>query len=94
MGPAAWPSVASANDGEAYLEAVQISYVPEASVRNGSFQTDGCDVVWPREPFTDADLVSLKSSGATIQSRTPPGLLWAYSGRRNSGIDPRNRFHQ
>ena len=74
----AWPSAASANDGEAYLDAVEISYVPEASVRNGSFQTGDLDIVWPREPFTDADLALLQASGATIQSRSLPGPSWAY----------------
>lgn len=74
----AWPSAASANEGEAYLDAVEISYVPEASVRNGSFQAGDLDIVWPREPFTDADLALLESAGATIESRSLPGPSWAY----------------
>lgn len=74
----AWASAASENQGEAYLDEVEITYVPEANVRNGSFQSGDLDIVWPREPFTDADLALLESVGGTIQSRSLPGPSWAY----------------
>lgn len=74
----AWPSASSANRGEAYLDGVEITYVPEANVRNGSFQAGDLDIAWPREPFTDADLALLESVGGTIESRSLPGPSWAY----------------
>lgn len=74
----AWPSESSANEGDAYLDGVEITYVPEANVRNGSFQSGEIDVAWPRDPFTDADLALLSSVGGTIQSRSLPGPSWAY----------------
>lgn len=69
----AWPSPAAHNPGEAYLERVEISYIPEESVRNGQFLQGQVDIVWPREPFTEVDLALLRRNGAQIHSRSLPG---------------------
>ncbi len=69
----AWPSANAQNKGEAYLDAVEVSYVPEESVRNGQFVQGQVDILWPRNPFSEVDLNLFKSRGATIQSRSLPG---------------------
>jgi peptide/nickel transport system substrate-binding protein len=61
------------NKGEAHLDAVDISYVPEESVRNGEFLQGQVDILWPRDPFSDVNQQLFKSKGATIQSRSLPG---------------------
>lgn len=75
----AWPSANVQNKGEAHIDAVDITYVPEDSVRNGQFLQGQVDVVWPRAPFSDVDQKLFRSKGATIQSRSLPGpafVLW------------------
>ena len=69
----AWPSANVGNKGEAHLDAVEISYIPEESVRNGLFLQGQADILWPRNPFSEVDLKLLQSKGATIQSRSLPG---------------------
>lgn len=69
----AWPSASADNPGEAYLDAVDVSYVPEESVRNGQFLQGQIDIVWPRNPFSDVDLRLFESRNATIHSRSLPG---------------------
>ncbi|MBC3951944.1 ABC transporter substrate-binding protein [Pseudomonas folii] len=69
----AWPSANAKNKGEAHLNTVEVSYVPEESVRNGQFVQGQVDILWPRAPFSEVDLNLFKSKGATIQSRSLPG---------------------
>jgi peptide/nickel transport system substrate-binding protein len=69
----AWPSANVKNKGDAHLSAVEVSYVPEESVRNGQFVQGQVDILWPRAPFSEVDLNLFKSKGATIQSRSLPG---------------------
>ncbi|TBU84773.1 ABC transporter substrate-binding protein [Phytopseudomonas dryadis] len=69
----AWASANVKNQGEAHLDAVEISYIPEESVRNGLFVQGKVDLLWPRNPFSEVDLHLLQSKGATIQSRSLPG---------------------
>ncbi len=69
----AWASATMKNQGEAHLEAVDISYIPEESVRNGLFLQGKTDILWPRNPFSEVDLKLFQSKGATIQSRSLPG---------------------
>ena len=68
-----WPSGAARNPGEAWIDKVAVSYVPEESVRNGQFVAGAVDIVWPRNPFTDLDLRQLKGAGASVHSRALPG---------------------
>jgi peptide/nickel transport system substrate-binding protein len=69
----AWPSPAASNRGEAYLERVEIRYVPEESVRNGQFLQGQVDIVWPRDPFREVDLEFFRKGNAQILSRSLPG---------------------
>ena len=69
----AWPSANVQNKGEAHLEAVDVTYVPEESVRNGQFIQGQVDILWPRDPFAEVDLNLFKSKHANIQSRSLPG---------------------
>ncbi|SEE55422.1 peptide/nickel transport system substrate-binding protein [Pseudomonas costantinii] len=69
----AWASANMKNQGEAHLDAIDISYIPEESVRNGLFLQGKTDILWPRNPFSEVDLKLFESKGATIQSRSLPG---------------------
>ncbi|MCO8164318.1 ABC transporter substrate-binding protein [Pseudomonas sp. 21LCFQ02] len=68
-----WASANVKNQGEAHLDTVEISYIPEESVRNGLFLQGKADILWPRNPFSEVDLKLFQSKGATIQSRSLPG---------------------
>lgn len=72
----AWPSASVKNRGKAYLDAVEVQYIPEDSVRNGQFLQGDLDVVWPRNPFSDVDIAFLTSNGGQIVSRPLPGPAW------------------
>ncbi|QLF95104.1 ABC transporter substrate-binding protein [Pseudomonas sp. ABC1] len=83
----AWPSANVRNRGEAHLDRVEVSYVPEESVRNGQFLQGQVDILWPRNPFSEVDLELFQSRGATIQSRSLPGpALNLYPNTRNGRI--------
>jgi peptide/nickel transport system substrate-binding protein len=69
----AWASANMKNQGEAHLDAVDVTYIPEESVRNGLFVQGKADILWPRNPFSEVDLKLFQSKGATIQSRSLPG---------------------
>ncbi|MGC1329413.1 MAG: ABC transporter substrate-binding protein, partial [Pseudomonas sp.] len=72
----AWASANVQNKGDAHVAAVEVSYIPEESVRNGQFLQGQVDILWPRNPFSDVDLKLLESKHATIQSRSLPGPAW------------------
>ncbi|VVP69565.1 Heme-binding protein A [Pseudomonas fluorescens] len=74
----AWSSANSQNRGEAHLDEVDVSYIPEESVRNGQFVQGQLDILWPRAPFSEVDTQLFTSKNATIQSRSLPGpaLNW------------------
>lgn len=83
----AWASANMQNQGEAHLDAVDISYIPEESVRNGLFLQGKADILWPRNPFSEVDLKLFQSKGATIQSRSLPGpALNLYPNTRGARI--------
>jgi peptide/nickel transport system substrate-binding protein len=91
----AWPSGAANNPGEAYLDAIDVRYVPEESVRNGQFLQGEVDIVWPRDPFAEVDVQLLTSKGGRIASRSLPGVAWnLYPNVRGEGplADPRVRL--
>lgn len=69
----AWPSANVHNRGAAHVDAINISYIPEESVRNGLFLQGKADILWPRNPFSEVDLKLFQVKGATIQSRSLPG---------------------
>jgi peptide/nickel transport system substrate-binding protein len=74
----AWPSANAQNRGEAHLDKVDVTYIPEESVRNGQFVQGQLDILWPRAPFSEVDSKLFESKKATIQSRSLPGpaLNW------------------
>lgn len=83
----AWASANVSNKGAAHLDAVEISYIPEESVRNGLFLQGKADILWPRNPFSEVDLKLFQSKGATIQSRSLPGpALNLYPNTRNNRL--------
>ncbi|CAN7691749.1 ABC transporter substrate-binding protein [Rhizobium rhizogenes] len=69
----AWPSKAAHNPGKAYLDAVEIQYIPEESVRSGQFLQGELELLWPRDPFSDVDIKQFESINAQILSRSLPG---------------------
>lgn len=83
----AWASANVQNKGEAHLAAIEVSYVPEESVRNGLFLQGKVDILWPRVPFSEVDLQLFQRNAATIQSRSLPGPAWnLYPNTRNNRI--------
>jgi peptide/nickel transport system substrate-binding protein len=91
----AWASASMKNKGDAHLEAVEISYIPEESVRNGLFLQGQADVLWPRNPFSEVDLKLYQSKGATIQSRALPGpALNLYPNTRGQRVLADKRVRQ
>jgi peptide/nickel transport system substrate-binding protein len=72
----AWASANLKNQGEAHVDAIEASYVPEESVRNGLFIQGQVDIVWPRTPFSEVDIALFKQHEASIQSRSLPGPAW------------------
>lgn len=91
----AWASAASSNPREAHVDAVDIRYVPEESVRNGQFAQGEVDIVWPRNPFSDVDLKRFAALGATVQSRAlpgPAGNLYPNVAKGRVLADPRLRL--
>ncbi|AZE84086.1 ABC transporter, substrate-binding protein [Pseudomonas orientalis] len=83
----AWASANMKNQGEAHLDAVDISYIPEESVRNGLFLQGKADILWPRNPFSEVNQKLFQSKGATIQSRSLPGpALNLYPNTRGARI--------
>ena len=82
-----WASANMKNKADAHLDAVDISYIAEESVRNGLFLQGKVDVLWPRNPFSEVDLKLYQSKGATIQSRALPGpALNLYPNTRNGRV--------
>ncbi|MGD0676666.1 MAG: ABC transporter substrate-binding protein [Polyangiaceae bacterium] len=69
----AWPSAAASNRGEAYLDGIEVHYVPEESVRNGQFLQGRVDLVWPRDPFRQVDVELFERNHAQILTRSLPG---------------------
>ncbi|WKN23793.1 ABC transporter substrate-binding protein [Azotobacter vinelandii] len=91
----AWPSANLKNPGVAHLDSVELSYVPEESVRNGLFLQGQVDILWPRNPFSEVDLKLFQSRGATIQSRSLPGPAFnLYPNAQDKRVlgDPRVRL--
>ncbi|WP_159498242.1 ABC transporter substrate-binding protein [Microbacterium sp. 18062] len=69
----AWASELNAHQGDAYLDAVHISYVAEDSVRVGDLTSGASDIDWPRNPLTPEQVAQVEAAGATVESRSLPG---------------------
>jgi len=74
----AWPSKLVKNQGAAYLDAIDVKYIKEDSVRVGSLTSGSIDIAWPRLPISEADQQVIRSSGGSIVSRPLPGISNGY----------------
>jgi peptide/nickel transport system substrate-binding protein len=70
----AWPSKLVKNQGAAYLDGIEVTYIAEDSVRVGNLTSGTIDVAWPRLPISDADQKVIQASGGTIVTRSLPGI--------------------
>lgn len=69
-----WPSAASENKGDAHLDGISVSFIPESSNRVGSVISGEVDIAWPRDPFTNEDYQYITSRGLKIIQRSIPGI--------------------
>lgn len=69
------PSPFANHKGDAYLDKIEINYVPEKSVRIGSLNGGQIDLIWPDNDssFDENDVAQIKQGGNTIDSRSVPG---------------------
>ncbi|MBT0772185.1 ABC transporter substrate-binding protein [Kineosporia sp. J2-2] len=74
----AWPSQLVKNQGAAYLDAIEVSYIKEDSVRVGSLTSGSVDIAWPRLPISEADQKVIEATGASVESRSLPGISSSY----------------
>lgn len=96
----AWPSTASENQGEAYLDSITFTYIPEDANRVGSVIAGEVDVAWPRDPFTESDYDQIVASGLSIIQKSIPGITESlypnvrYEERPFSDLDVRLAFNK
>ena len=69
-----WGSPINSNRAAAYIDELDVKYIPEESVLVGALNSGQIDVAWPRNPLSAADQQSIKSGGGSIQSAVLPGL--------------------
>lgn len=69
----AWPSSLAQHDGAAHLDGIEITVVPEATVRNGSLSSGQIDIDTAVLP---QDEEVLESSGFPLVSRPNPGVVY------------------
>lgn len=87
----------AAHQGDAYLDSITISYVPENSVRLGNFASGTADIVWTDSdsPFVQNDITQIKQTGGTVQSRALPGATFGlFPNVRNGGVLSDNDVRQ
>jgi len=66
------------NQGPAYLDRIEVVYIPEDTVRVGSLQSGEVDVAAPRNPFAATDIDLLKANDIEFTSFSLPGTIEAY----------------
>jgi peptide/nickel transport system substrate-binding protein len=71
-----WGSSINTNRGAAYIDKLNVTYIPEESVLVGSLTSGQIDVAWPRNPLTSADQDQIKSAGGSVQTAVLPGLTY------------------
>jgi peptide/nickel transport system substrate-binding protein len=72
----AWGSSINTNTGAAYIDKLNVTYIPEESVLVGSLTSGQIDVAWPRNPLTQADQETIKAAGDSVDSAVLPGLTY------------------
>jgi peptide/nickel transport system substrate-binding protein len=70
----AWPSDQVENQGEAHLDSITYSYIPEDANRVGSVLSGEIDLAWPRDPFTEEDYQQILGEGLEVSSKSVPGI--------------------
>ncbi len=70
----AWPSKLVKNQGAAYLDAINVTYITEDSVRVGNLLAGDIDIAWPRLPISLADQQRITAAGDTVVKRSLPGI--------------------
>jgi len=69
----AWGSAASDHQGEAYLDTVTLTVIPEASVRTGSLQSGQIDAT---AAISTVDLPQFDGNGFWLEYRANPGVVF------------------
>ena len=78
----------STHKGDAYLDRIEVNYVPESSVRIGSLAGGQIDEIWLDNDaaFSENDAAQIRQAGGSIQSRAVPGTAWnLYPNVRSGG---------
>ncbi|PLS31688.1 ABC transporter substrate-binding protein [Bifidobacterium margollesii] len=72
------PSPFSKHQGDAYLDKIVVSYVPEDSVRVGNFVGGQTDVIWSDSDsqIVENDEQQIKQVGGSLQTRGLPGSVF------------------
>lgn len=78
----AWPSEVSANPGEAYLDQIDFTIVPESGVRSGGLASDQFDAVGDVLP---QDVPQVEGSGGSVLTRTNPGVAFVLQPNVSTG---------
>ncbi|KQY25341.1 ABC transporter substrate-binding protein [Cellulomonas sp. Root485] len=78
----AWPSEVSENPGEAYLDQIDFSIVPESGVRSGGLASDQFDAVGDVLP---QDVPQVEGSGGAVLTRTNPGVAFVLQPNVSAG---------
>ena len=69
----AWASQVSQNQGEAYLDQIDFTVVPESGVRAGGLASDQFDAVGDVLP---QDVAQVEGAGGSVLTRTNPGVTF------------------
>jgi peptide/nickel transport system substrate-binding protein len=77
----------AANQGPAYIDRLELVFIPEDSVRVGSLQSGEVDAAAPRNPFSQPDRDLLAAHGIVLESFALPGPIEAYYPKVTEG-DP------
>jgi peptide/nickel transport system substrate-binding protein len=78
----AWPSEVSQNPGEAYLDQIDFTIVPESGVRSGGLASDQFDAVGDVLP---QDVPQVEGSGGAVLTRTNPGVTFVLQPNVSAG---------
>ena len=78
----AWPSEVSENPGEAYLDQIDFTIVPESGVRSGGLASDQFDAVGDVLP---QDVPQVEGSGGSVLTRTNPGVVFVLQPNVSTG---------
>ncbi|WP_421741663.1 ABC transporter substrate-binding protein [Cellulomonas sp.] len=78
----AWPSDVSENPGEAYLDQIDFTIVPESGVRSGGLASDQFDAVGDVLP---QDVPQVEGSGGSVLTRTNPGVAFVLQPNVSTG---------